>query len=175
MPDGARPQAARTRCYDYTTAGFDMEAARSMSGLDYMRALVSGEIGGKPSISDTLGMSIPFDLAEGRCSVEADAADFLLNPMGAVHGGFAAALLDTAVGCAVHTALPAGIGYTTAELKINYTRAITPEVGRLRATGTTIHVGRRMATAEAKLTGVEDGRLYAHASTTCFLFPLPPG
>ncbi len=175
MPDGALPGTTRTRSYTYTAASFDMEAARRMSGLEYMRALTSGEIGGKPSISDTIGMTIPSELAEGRCAVEAEAADFLLNPMGVLHGGFAATLLDTAVGCAVHTALPAGVGYTTAELKINYTRAITPEVGRVRAEGSVIHLGRRMATAEARLTGVADGKLYAHASTTCFIFPLPPG
>ena len=90
-----------------------------------------------------------------------------------MHGGFAATLLDSALGCAVHTALPKGAGYTTAELSINYTRAILPGGGRLRAEGKVIHVGRQMATAEARLVGDEDGKLYAHGKTTCFVFPLP--
>lgn len=162
----------KTRSYQYAEPGFDAEAAMALSGLDYMRALASGDLGGAPSISDTIGMSRPFDLDHGRASFEADAADFLLNPMGAVHGGFAATLLDSAMGCAVHTALPPGTGYSTAELKINYTRAILPGAGRLRAEGAVIHQGRRMATAEGRLVGTSDGKLYAHGSTTCFLFPL---
>ncbi len=175
MPDGSNASLSKTRSYEYAAPAFDARAAMTMTGLEYMQALVSGRIGAKPSISDTIGMSVPFDLAHGQASVEADAADFLLNPMGMVHGGFAATLLDTVVGVAVHTALPAATGYTTAELKISYTRAIRPETGRLRAEGRLIHIGRRMATAEGRLVGVEDEKLYAHASTTCFLFPLDRG
>lgn len=166
--------ASKIRTYEYAPPSFDTEAAMDLSGLDYMRALVSGQLGAEPSISATLGMSRPFDLEHGQASIEADAADFLLNPMGAAHGGFAATLLDSAMGIAVHTALPPGTGYTTAELKINYTRAILPSTGRLRAEGSVIHQGRQMATAEARLVGVEDEKLYAHGSTTCFIFPLRP-
>lgn len=169
--DGSAP-ARKTRSYDYAEPSFDPEMAMTLSGLDYLLALTSGRLGAAPSIGDTIGMSIPFDLAHGRASVEADAADFLLNPMGAVHGGFAATLLDSAMGVAVHTALPPATAYTTAELKINYTRAILPATGRLRADGTVIHQGRQMATAEGRLVGVDDGKLYAHGSTTCFIFPL---
>ena len=171
MPDGAAP-ALKTRTYEYATAVLDLSAAMEMSGLDYMKALVAGEIGSKPSIADTIGMSIPSDLAFGHCAFEATPEDFLLNPLGTVHGGFAATLLDSALGCAVHTALPPATGYTTAELKVNYTRAIRPGGGRLRAVGDVIHIGRQMATAEAKLVGIGDGKLYAHGSTTCFVFPL---
>ena len=170
MADGAEA-GMRTRSYSYSTAGLDMGAAMRMSGLDYMRALVAGEFGARPSIGDTMGMTVPFDIEFGKVSFAAEAADFLLNPLGAVHGGFAATLLDSCMGCAVHTALPEATGYTTAELKVNYTRAILPRTGRLVATGSVIHVGRRMATAEGRLTG-EDGKLYAHGSTTCFVFPL---
>ena len=171
MPDGGSP-VLKTRTYSYATELMDFSAAMELSGLDYMKALVSGEIGAKPSIADTVGMSIPQDLAWGHCVFEAEPADFLLNPLGTVHGGWAATLLDSALGCAVHTALPPATGYTTAELKVNYTRAIRPGGGRLRAVGDVIHMGRQMATAEAKLVGIDDGKLYAHGSTTCFVFPL---
>jgi uncharacterized protein (TIGR00369 family) len=164
--------ALKTRTYAYSTATLDPESALAMTGLDYMRALASGRIGAKPSMAETVGMSPPLDLEFGKCAVEAEPGDYLMNPMGGTHGGFAATLLDSAMGIAVHTALPAATAYTTAELKINYTRAITPTTGRLRAEGSVIHIGRQMATAEARLVGLADGKLYAHGSTTCFLFPL---
>lgn len=176
MPDDihtAEANAAlKTRTYEYATATLDPEAALAMTGLEYMQALASGRIGAKPSMADTVGMTPPFDIAYGKCAVEAEPGDFLMNPMGVTHGGFAATLLDSAMGIAVHTTLPAGTAYTTAELKINYTRAIMPTTGRLRAEGSVIHAGRQMATAEARLVGVADGKLYAHGSTTCFLFPI---
>lgn len=171
--DGSTVMDARkTRSYEYAAPSFDVASAMTLSGLDYMRALASGALGARPSMIDTMGMSAPLDLDRGKAAVEADAADFLLNPMGAVHGGFAATLLDSVMGIAVHTALAAGVGYTTAELKINYTRAILPTTGRLRAEGEVIHLGRQMATAEGRVVSVHDGKLYAHGSTTCFLFPL---
>lgn len=161
-----------TRSYDYAVAPFDAAHALQVSGLEYMQALVAGELGPRPTILDTMGMSLPFNLAHGQASIEAHPADFLMNPLGVVHGGFAATLLDTVLGIAVHTALPAGMAYTTAELKVNYTRAVMPDGERLRADGKLIHMGRRMATSEARLLGVESSKLYAHGSTTCFLFPL---
>ena len=94
------------------------------------------------------------------------------NPLGSVHGGWIATLLDSCVGCAVHVRLPAGKGYTTAELKVNYVRAVTEKVGLVRAIGSVIHMGGRMATADGRLVG-PDGKLYAHASTTCFSFDAP--
>lgn len=174
MDHPATTPPLNTRSYAYAPPAFDSAAAMTMSGLDYMIALAAGRIGALPSISSTIGMSPPVDLSHGRAAVEAEAADFLLNPMGVVHGGFAATMLDTAMGIAVHTALQAATGYTTVELKINYTRAILPANGLLRAEGWVVHQGRQMATAEGRLTGVADGRLYAHGSTTCFIFPLKP-
>ncbi len=174
MPDGSKPSDIRTRTYEYSVKTFDIAAARELTGLEYMRSLLSGDIGAKPSISDTMNMSVPVHLDFGEAAFLADPADFLLNPLGTVHGGFAATLLDSALGCAIHTALPKATGYTTAELSVNYTRAIRPDSGRLRAEGKGFHVGRQMATAEARLIGEEDGKLYAHGKTTCFVFPLPP-
>ena len=96
-----------------------------------------------------------------------------LNPMGTVHGGWFVTLLDLALGCAVHTRMKPGQGYTTAELSVNIVRALTPKVTRVRAEGKVIHCGRQLATAEARLIG-PDGTLYAHATTTCLVFELAP-
>ncbi len=165
----------KTRSYDYPMPAFDGAAAMQMSGLEYLQALTGGRIGAEPSIGPTIGMHIPHELGEGHAVVDATPSDFVLNPMGGVHGGFAATVLDSALGLSVHTTLQAGEGFSTAELKVNYTRPMRPDAGRMRATGTVIHRGRQMATAEARLVGVEDGKLYAHASTTCFIFPLRKG
>lgn len=170
------PTATRkTRSYDYPTAAFDAAAAIALSGLEYLQALTSGRIGAEPSIGPTMGMHIPHEVGEGKVVLDATPGDFVLNPMGGVHGGFAATVLDSALGLAVHSTLRAGEGFSTAELKVNYTRAMAANAGRMRATGKVIHRGRQMATAEARLVGVEDGKLYAHASTTCFIFPLQRG
>ena len=92
--------------------------------------------------------------------------------MGTVHGGWFATVLDSALGCAVHSMLPAGRGYTTAELSVNIVKALTPKAGPVRAEGKVLHCGRQLATAEARLFGA-DGTLYAHATTTCLVFELP--
>ncbi|MFT6775767.1 MAG: hypothetical protein ACJA1L_003490 [Paracoccaceae bacterium] len=166
------PLTTRTRSHSYTPSSIDMTAAMSLSGLDYMKALVVGDFGARPTIGAAIGMSIPSDIMFGKVTFTTEAEDFLLNPLGMVYGGLAATLLDSCMGCAVHTARPKGIGFSTAELKINYTRAIRAGMGTLRAEGAIIHVDRQMATAEGRLIEAEDGKLYAHGSTTCFLFPL---
>jgi uncharacterized protein (TIGR00369 family) len=94
------------------------------------------------------------------------------NPIGTVHGGWFAALLDSAVGCAVHSTLPAGKGYTTLELKLNLVRPLTDPVPLVRAEGHVIHAGRHVATAEGRIVG-PDGKLYAHATTTCLVVDFP--
>ena len=94
------------------------------------------------------------------------------NPLGGVHGGYFCTLLDSALGCAIHSTLPKGIGYTTLELKVNLIRSLNDEVGPVRAEGKTIHVGKRVGIAEAIITDA-DGKQYAHATTTCLIFPLP--
>ncbi|UOA26265.1 PaaI family thioesterase [Pseudosulfitobacter sp. DSM 107133] len=171
----AKTAARKTRSYDYPVAAFDVAAAMELSGLAYLQALTAGRIGAEPSIGPTMGMHIPHEVGEGRVVLDATPGDFVLNPLGGVHGGFAATVLDSALGLAVHSTLSAGEGFSTAELKVNYTRAMAANAGRMRATGTVIHRGRQMATAEARMVGVEDGKLYAHASTTCFIFPLRKG
>ena len=112
------------------------------------------------------------EVSEGRAVFQGTPGPQLLNPLGTVHGGWFATLLDSALGCAVHTMMPAGRAYTTAELGVNMVKAITPKVPRVRAEGKVIHCGRQLATAEARIVG-PDGTLYAHATTTCLVFDLP--
>lgn len=110
-------------------------------------------------------------MADGECVLQVRPQFKHYNPLGSVHGGWYATLLDSALGCAVHSTMPQGKAYTTLELKVNLVRAIGPKVQRVRAIGQTIHVGNQTATAEARLVGA-DGKLYAHGSTTCLVFDL---
>ena len=112
------------------------------------------------------------EVSDGRAVFQGTPGPAHLNPMGGIHGGWYATLLDSALGCAVHTLMPAGRGYTTAELSVNIVKAISPKVSRVRAEGKVIHCGRQLATAEARLFG-PDGTLYAHATTTCLVFEMP--
>lgn len=162
----------KTRTYEYAEAKFDSDAAMKISGLDYLRGIGTGQVGTPPAMGATLGIPLPCELENGRAVIETEVGDFVMNPLGVVHGGFAATLLDSVMGIAIHTTLEPGVGYTTAELKVNLTRAIMPGAGRLRADGKIIHRGRQMATAEGRITGIDDNKLYAHGVTTCLLFPL---
>lgn len=142
-----------------------MTSENTSSGLDFLRSILDGRTPRAP-ISHTLG----FDLVaveEGSAVFEGKSGTYLCNPMGTVHGGYLATLLDSALGSAVLSRLPAGSAYTTAQLNVNLVRPVTPGTGTLRATGAAVHVGRSLATAEAQLTGVDDGKLYAHATATC--------
>lgn len=139
----------------------------AMRGIEFLRAWLAGQLP-----PPTIGASLDFLLVgaeEGRVTFQGKPGAAFYNPLATVHGGWIAAILDSAVGCAVHSMLPAGRAYTTAELKINYVRAVTSTVPLLRAEGKVIHMGGRMATADGQLVGA-DGKLYAHASTTCFVF-----
>lgn len=139
----------------------------ALSGLELMRWVQSERPTDIPSIGRLLGMR--FDEVEhGRVVVSLDTRPDFANPLGTVHGGIAATLLDSAMGCAVHTTLPAGVGYTTLELKVNYIRAARTDGRTLTAEGTVIHAGRRTATAEGKVLD-EQGKLIAHATTTCLI------
>jgi uncharacterized protein (TIGR00369 family) len=109
------------------------------------------------------------ELSEGRAVFTVEPAEYHYNPIGVVHGGLAATLLDSAMGCAVHSTLPAGVGYTTLEIKVNYIRAMTAETGLVRCEAQVIHVGGRTATAEGRVID-SSGKLYAHATTTCMIF-----
>ena len=146
------------------------EQVAGLTGMQFFEKMFSGEFP-SPAIGETMDF-IAIEIEPGRAVFQGRPSLRHYNPIGTVHGGWIAALLDSCVGCAVHAALPAGKAYTTAELKINYVRAVTIKVPLLRATGNVIHLGGRMATADGRLVG-PDGKLYAHASTTCFIFDAP--
>ena len=142
------------------------QAGLKMTGIEFLRAIRDKKLP-SPPIAVLLG----FDLVEvepGHAVFEVTPGERHYNPIGVVHGGLAMTLLDSCMGCAVQTHMPAGSGYTTLEAKTNLVRAITAETGKLRAIGRTLHVGKRMATAEGRLEDAS-GKLYAHATTTCIV------
>lgn len=140
------------------------------NGLEVMQGLLDGELP-FASMAKTLDFLL-IEVGPGRAVFQGTPGPQLLNPLGTVHGGWFATLLDSALGCAVHTMMPPGRSYTTAELSVKLVRAITPQVERVRAEATVMHCGRQLATAEARLIG-PDGKLYAHASTACLVFEIP--
>lgn len=146
------------------------EQIAGKTGMQIFEAMFRGDLP-YPPIGETLDF-LPIEISLGRAVFQGRPQFKHYNPLGTVHGGWIATLLDSCVGCAVHSTLAAGKGYTTAELKINYVRAVTTRTPLLRAIGNVIHVGGRMATADGRLVG-PDGKLYAHASTTCFIFDAP--
>jgi uncharacterized protein (TIGR00369 family) len=148
------------------------EVMAAMPGIDFVRAIFEGKLPAPP-IMQTIE---PFDsTAEPGVVVMHCVPGFRhYNPIGSVHGGYAATLLDSAMGLAVHSALPAGTGYTTLEFKVSFIKGMTKDSGVVRTEGRTLNVGRRAATAEARITDSK-GRLLAHATTTCLVFEIPKG
>jgi uncharacterized protein (TIGR00369 family) len=146
------------------------EVMASMAGLDFVRAIFEGKLPAPP-VMQTVE---PFDsTAEPGVVVIHSTPGFRhYNPIGLVHGGYAATLLDSAMGLAVHTMLPAGTGYTTLEFKISFIKGMTKDTGPVRTEGRILNVGRRAATAEARITDA-NGRLLAHGTTTCLVFDIP--
>lgn len=142
-------------------------AAKETSGLELWRAMLRGEVP-PPPICELLGFELAV-VEEGRVIFECVPGEQHYNTIGVVHGGLACTLLDSAMGCAVHTVLPAGTGYTTLELKTNLLRPIAADTGTLRCEGHPIHVGGRVALAEATLAD-GSGTLYAHATSTLMVF-----
>jgi uncharacterized protein (TIGR00369 family) len=143
------------------------KAADGLSGLEYLQKIVSGELP-PPPIGALMNFRIS-ELSEGHAVFTVEPAEYHYNPIGVVHGGVAATLLDSAMGCAVHSMLPAGVSYTTLEIKVNYIRPMTVETGLVRCEANIIHVGGRTATAEARIVD-EKGKVYAHGTTTCIIF-----
>jgi len=137
------------------------------TGLEMMRAILQGELPAAP-IGKTMNFCL-IHIEEGQTIFQGTPKPAFFNPLGTIHGGWIATLLDSALGCAVHTKMPVGRAYTTAELSVNMVRALSPKVERVRAIANVLHCGRQLATAEAKLLG-PDGTLYAHATTTCLVF-----
>ncbi|WP_036837431.1 PaaI family thioesterase [Polaromonas sp. CF318] len=146
------------------------EDVAGKTGMEVMTAMLDGKLP-YPHIADTLDFAL-IEIEPGKAVFQGTPQLKHYNPLGTVHGGWYATMLDSAVGCAVHTMMPAGRAYTTAELSINIVRAASHKTGPLRAIGTVIHCGRQLATAEGRIVG-PDGKLYAHATTTCLVFEVP--
>jgi uncharacterized protein (TIGR00369 family) len=147
-----------------------LEVMASMAGVDFVRGIFDGKLPAPP-IMQTIH---PFDstVEPGVVVMHSIPGFRHYNPIGSVHGGYAATLLDSAMGLAVHSMLPQGIGYTTLEFKVSFIKGMTEDTGPVRTEGRTLSVGRRAATAEARITDAR-GRLLAHATTTCLVFELP--
>lgn len=141
----------------------------NQTGLDFLRRIQRGELPSVPMAS-TLDY-VMVDCERGRVVFQGTPRSEFYNPIGSVHGGYYATLLDSAMGCAIHTCLEQGLGYATIELKVSLLRPLTNRTGPVRAEGTVINIGRRLGTAEGRLVDAS-GKLYAHATTSCMIFPL---
>jgi uncharacterized protein (TIGR00369 family) len=141
-------------------------AARGMRGLEYLRGILAGRFAAAP-ISRVLGFAL-VEVEEGRAVFAVEPAERHYNPIGLVHGGLLATVLDSAMGCAIHSTLPAGTGYSTLEIKVSFTRPVLADTGLLRCEAAIVHRGRQTATAEGRVRD-QEGRLYAHGTTTCLL------
>lgn len=142
----------------------------TLSGMQVFEAIFAGELPAPP-IGETLDF-FPIHMGPGEAVFQGKPLQRHYNPLGTVHGGWFCTLLDSALGCAVHTTLPAGKGYTTLEVKVNMLRPLTDAVPLVRAEGKVIHAGRQVATADGRIVG-HDGKIYAHATTTCLIFDQP--
>ncbi|MDX2682171.1 PaaI family thioesterase [Streptomyces sp. NY05-11A] len=161
----------RTRTYQWEDPAVSAEAAGRMAGIDFLRELQAGRLPGAP-----IGYAIDLRLDEvepGRVVFSLTPGEEHYNPIGSVHGGIFATLLDSAAGCAVQTTLPQGMAYTSLDLTVKFLRRITAETGTVRAVGTVVNKGRQTALAQAQLVDAKD-RLLAHATSSCLLFPVPP-
>jgi uncharacterized protein (TIGR00369 family) len=149
-----------------------LDMRRRMSGLEFFQKMLAGEAAPPPML-DLMGIRIA-EVEFGRVVFIANVEERFYNGTGVTHGGFAATLLDTSLGCAINTTTPAGKRFTTVELKVNLTRPLTTAANPLRCEGKVIHVGGRTAISEARITG-GDGKLYAHGTTTCIVVEAPRG
>ncbi len=163
---------ARSRTFVWQDPLLGARAARTLNGLDYLAAMGRGELP-YPPIMAALGFDqVPPEMEPGRVTFFLEPQEYHYNPIGSVHGGVFATLLDSAMGCAVHSRLPAGTGYTTLELKVNFVRPLRAGSGLVRCEGLVLSLGRQVATAEGRIVDAA-GKLYAHATTTCLLLAGP--
>jgi uncharacterized protein (TIGR00369 family) len=157
----------RTRNFSWEDPAALAAAAMELPGLEFMQAIVDGALP-PPPIARLLALEL-VEVQAGRAVFALEPAEWMYNPIGSVHGGIAATILDSCMGCAVHTTLEAGVGYTTADLQVRYIRAMGDATGRVLAEGRVVHAGRRTATAEGRLFVESDEKLIAHASTGCVI------
>jgi uncharacterized protein (TIGR00369 family) len=161
------PESSRSRTLTWQDPVATAAAGAAMTGIEYMTAVVTGKVP-PPPIAVTMSLR-PVELEEGRVVFEGEPGEEHYNPIGVVHGGYAATLLDSALGCAVHTTLPAGVAYTSLGLEAKYVRPITRDTGRVLCEATVLYRGRRQATSEASLRAAEGGKLLASGTATCMI------
>jgi uncharacterized protein (TIGR00369 family) len=161
------PETTRSLTIRWQDPTVSAAAGAEMAGLDYVRAIQAGEIP-PPPIAVVMNFSIE-ELEEGRAVFIGEPGEEHYNPIGVVHGGYASTILDSALGCAVHTTCPAGVGYTSQTLEVKYLRPITSDTGAVRSEAVVVHRGRKNAVSEAKLTSVETGKLLATGTSTCLI------
>ena len=159
-------KAERTRTFEWDDPAISAEAAKKQSGLELLSAIAAGDIP-PPPIARLIGASL-VEVGPGRAVFELEPAEWMYNPIGAVHGGIAATLLDSVMGCAVHSTLAAGVGYTTTDIQVRYIRAMGSDTGPVRAEGSVVHAGRRLVTAQGQILAAS-GKLIAHATTACMV------
>ncbi len=159
----------RSRTFSWEDPIAVRDAGSTMSGLEFIKAVFEGGLP-PPPIAATMDFS-GAEAEEGRAVFVGEPGEFLYNPIGVVHAGFAMTILDSAMGCAVHTTLAAGERYTTLETKVNFVRPITLETGPVSCEGVVVHRGGRVATAEGKLIAQNTGKLLAHGTSTCLVIP----
>jgi uncharacterized protein (TIGR00369 family) len=163
----ARSADDRLRTYSWADPAPAATAARELAGRDFFARMTSGQLP-MPPVAETLGFTASL-VEDGVARFELDPAEYHYNPIGSVHGGVIATLCDSACGCAVHSLLPAGAYYASLDLSVKFLRPVTAATGRLVCEGTVLNIGSRSALAEARLTG-QDGKLYAHATSSCMVF-----
>ena len=156
---------ARVRTFTWEDPQALARAGQKLAGLEYIRAIAEGELPAPP-IAQLLGFEI-VEVEHGRVLFALRPAEWMYNPLGSVHGGVAATILDSCMGCAVHTTLPAQVGYTTTDLQVRYIRGMSIDTGRVLAEGRVLHVGKRTATADGRVFTESDGLLIAHGTTGC--------
>ena len=159
-------EQSRSRSFQWADPAVLAAGAAGLSGLETMRAIRDGSLPAPPFAS-ALGIAL-VEVSRGYAVFAVEPAEWMQNPLGSIHGGIAATLLDSCMGCAVHTTLDAGVGYTTTDLQVRYLRGMRAGGGRVLAEGRVVHAGRRTATAEGRLfLEADPERLFAHASTGC--------
>jgi uncharacterized protein (TIGR00369 family) len=164
----AAETATRSRTLEWSDPLATAAAGAELAGIDYMRALAAGELPAPP-IAVVMNMG-PTEIEEGRVVFSGEPGEEHYNPIGIVHGGYAATILDSVLGCAVHTTLPLGVGYTSLGLEVKYLRPISRDTGRVLCEGVVVHRGRKQATAEARLTAADTGKLLATGTSTLMIF-----
>jgi uncharacterized protein (TIGR00369 family) len=168
MPDETPPVRSRTTTWEDPRPA--AKAAMGLAGIDYMRAIMAGEVP-PPPIAVTLDFTLA-EVEEGRAVFACEPGEHHYNPIGVVHGGLVSTLIDSTTGCAVHTTLPKGMAYTTVNLSVDMLRPVTSTTGTIRAVGTVVHRGSRIAIATGEVIADKDGKVYARGQSTCLIFPV---